>query len=400
MNPRRTTDGAQTPATVGWRRLALALAATVVVSVLAAGTADAGKFTPSACSWTKPTAVFQPWNDFNLYYPMPGGTFEDGAAGWTMSGGSSIGTPNEPSFVHGQGDTLSLGIPNGGSVTTAPICVTSKTPAFRYFATNSGNADRPMQIFVNYTGTDGRPHSSKLSDQKTGSSWSPLQKVSFVNAIQSVLNANGQANVTFTFTVPYQNSRPASWRIDDLYMEDITGICDWPTMTNPFTPWGDSNPYFSLDGGTFENGAAGWTLPSGAVIGSPNEPWNVNGSSDGNSLLVPNGASVTTAPVCVTANSPSLRLFEVNNGGADRVMQVFVNYTGTDNRPHSAKLTDQKNGGAWAPSASLQFLSQIENVLTQNGQTNVTFTFTVPYQNDRPGLWRIDDLEVDPIKHT
>lgn len=383
----------------GSRKLAVALAAMVVLSVLVAGTADAGKFGGTACTWPTPTAVFQPWNDFNLYYPMPGGTFEDGSPGWVMSGGASIGAPNEQAYVHGSGDSLSLGIPNGASVTTAPLCVTSKTPALRFFATNSGASDKVMQVFVNYTGTDGKPHSTKLPDQKTGNSWSPLQRVSFVSAIQTVLNTYGQADVTFTFKVPYQSSNPGNWRVDDVYVEDITGICDWPTMTNPFTPWGDSNPYFAIDGGTFENGAPGWSLPSSASIGSPNEPWNVNGAGDANSLYVPNGGSVTSAPVCVTASSPALRLFYVNTGGNDRVMQVFLNYTGTDDKPHSAKLADQKNNGSWAPSASIQFLSQIQNVLTQDGQTNVTFTFTVPYQSTRPGNWRIDDIEVDPIKH-
>jgi hypothetical protein len=378
--------------------MGLALAGLVVVSVAAAGTADAGKFGASTCSWPKPTAVFQPWNDFNLYYPMPGGTFEDGSPGWALSGGASIGAPNEPADVHSPSDSLSLGIPNGGSVTTASFCVTSKTPALRFFATNSGASDKVMQVFVNYTGTDGKPHSAKLPDQKTGNAWSPLQRVSFVGAIQNVLNTYGQADVTFTFKVPYQSSNPGNWRIDDVYVEDITGICDWPTMSNPFTPWGDSNPYFAIDGGTFENGAPGWTLPWNASIGSPNEPWQVNGPSDSNSLSIPNGASVTSAPVCVTASSPSLRLFELNTGGSDRVMQVFVNYTGTDGKLHSAKLADQKDSGAWIPTASIQFLSQIQDVLTQNGQTSVTFTFTVPYQKDRPGNWRIDDPEVDPLK--
>jgi hypothetical protein len=379
--------------------LGVALAAVAVASVLAAGTADAGRFGASTCSWPTPTAVFQSWNDFNLYYTMSGGTFEDGAPGWAMSGGANIDVPNEPAHVHGAGDGLSLGIPNGGSVTTSTMCVTSKTPALRFFATNSGASDKVMQVFVNYTGTDGKPHSTKLPDQKTGNSWSPLQRISFVSAIQTVLNTYGQAAVTFTFKVPYQTSNPGNWRIDDVYLEDITGICDWPTMANPFTAFGDSNPYFAIDGGTFENGAAGWTLPWNAAVDSPNEPWNVNGANDANSLYVPNGGSVTSARACVTAQSPALRLFYVNTGGADRVMQVFLNYTGTDGKPHSVKLADQTNSGKWAPSSPIQFLSQIQNVLTQNGQTNVTFTFTVPYQKDRPGNWRIDDVEIDPIKN-
>jgi hypothetical protein len=378
----------------------LAVAVTVGAAALgAAATAHAGNPAADSCTWPKPTAVFQPWNDYNLYFPMEGGSFENGAPGWKLDNGASIGSPNEPAKVGSAADALSLSVPNNASVTSASMCVTSKSPALRLFATNTGGSDRVMQVFVNYAGTDGNAHSTKLVDLKAGSAWSSVQKISFVNAIKPVLDAKGVASVTFTFKVPYQKDRPANFRIDDVYVEDITGICDWPTMSTPFTSWGDTNPYFVVDGGTFENGVAGWTLSTNASTGTPNEPWKVNGSADAYSLGIPNGGSVTTPAVCVTADSPSLRLFSVNTGNPGRVMQIFVNYTGTDGNPHSAKLIDAKNSGSWGLTSSIDFLSKIKDVLTKSGQTQVTFTFSVPYQADNPGIWRIDDVEVDPIKH-
>ena len=381
-------------------KFAAAIAATGCLMALAAATADAsaGTSPPSTCSWPSPSAVFKPWNDYNMYFLMNGGSFDRGSAGWTLNGGASIGTPNEPNQVSGGGDSMSLGIPNGASVTSAPVCVTAKTPALRLFSINTGGPDRKMQVFVNYTGTDGRPHSAKLPDQQAGASWAPSQPLRFADQIKDVLNTYGQATVTFTFASPYQKDRPGNWRIDDVYLEDITGICDWPTMSTPFTPWSDSNPYFLADGGSFETAGTPWTLTGGASVGSPNETWKVNGGGDSMSLGIPNGASATSPPVCVTADSPALRLFYVNTGGSDRPLQIVLNYKGTDGKPHSAKLPDQKNNGAWAPSTPIMFLGQLQDVLKVNGQTLVTFTFTSPAQTDRPAAWRIDDVAIDPLK--
>ena len=220
----------------------------------------------------------------------------------------------------------------------------------------------------------------------------------FVAAIQDVVRSNGQTAVTFTFTSPYQKDRPANWRIDDLYVDDVSGYCDWRSMSAPFVRWSDYNPYFLMTGGSFENGATGWALNGGAGIGAPNEPWNVDGAGDHLSLGIPNGASAMSPQVCVTADSPILRLFLVNSGGSDRPLQVWLNYTGTDGKPRTVKLVDQKNGGAWAPSQRIEFLDQIQDVLERNGQTWVSFTFSSHLEKDRPANWRIDDIYVDPLK--
>ena len=336
-----------------------------------------------------------------MYFQMDGGSFEAGSAsGWSLNGGASVSGPNEPWSVNGSNDSASLGIPNGASATSSPICVTAKSPALRLFEVNTGGANRPLQIFVNYTGTDGKPHSAKLQDQQNSGFWATTQQVRFVDKIQDVLNRDGKATVTFTFLSPYQNGRPGNWRIDDVYVDDTAGICNWSGFFTPFTPWNDSNPYFVADGGSFEGdvGTGGWSLTGGAAVGSPNEPWHVNGSADFNSLAIPNGASATSPSVCVTASSPALRLFYVNTGGTDRPLQVSINYNGTDGKRHSQKLQDQKTGSSWSPSPSIPFLATIQGVLTQSGQTMVTFTFTSPFQKDHPGNWRIDDVEIDPLK--
>lgn len=176
------------------------------------------------------------------------------------------------------------------------------------------------------------------------------------------------------------------------------GFCGWQGISQPFVQWNDGSPYFLLDGGSFEGDVSGWTMSGGASVGGPNEPFHAWGGDDSLSLGIPNGASATSAPVCVTVYSPALRLFEFNDGDPGRPLQVFVNFIGTDGKPHSAKLPDQKNAGTWAPSQPISFLGPFMNVLSKFGMTTVTFTFSNPYQKDHPGDWRIDDVAVDPLK--
>jgi hypothetical protein len=374
------------------------LAATVLFGALAASTASADRDPTGNCDWPSVSMPFAHLGDSNLYFLAGGGSFEGDAGGWTLSGGASVGPPNEPWKVNGGLDSMSLGIPNGASATSSPICVTAKSPALRLFDVNTGGSDRPLQVFINYTGTDGKAHSAKLPDQKGTGSWATSQRISFVAQIQDVLKQNGRAMVTFTFVSSYQKDRPGNWRIDDVYVDDIAGICDWPPVSMPFAQWGDNNPYFVASGGSFEGDVSGWTLGGGANVSAPNEPWNVNGSTDHLSLDIPNGASATSPPICVTVSSPALRLFYVNTLGSDRPLQIFLNYTGTDGKPHSAKLQDQKNSGSWTPSQPIMFLSQIQGILKKSGQTMVTFTFTVPSEDNRSADWRIDDVEIDPLK--
>ena len=378
-------------------RLAVVFAAMALLGVLAAN-ASAGKYYPNAdCGWSSLATPFAQFGDSNWYFPVAGGSFENGPA-WSLSGGATVATPNEPWNVNGAGDHLSLGLPNGASATTAPVCVTTDSPALRLFAVNTGSSNRNLQVSVNYTGTDGRAHSDKLTDQKNSGSWGTTQQISFADKINNVLTQNGKAMVTFTFSSPYQRDSAANWRIDDVYVDDISGHCNWPSFSNPFGRWNDTNPYFLLDGGSFESGAPAWSLSGGANVATPNEPWNVNGTGDRKSLGLPNGASATSPSVCVTVDSPSMRLFVVNSGDSSRQLQITINYTGNDGKIHSAKLPDQKNTGSWAPTQSIQFLNPIQDLLKKNGQTLVTFTFASQYQRDHAGNWRIDDVEVDPLK--
>jgi hypothetical protein len=175
--------------------------------------------------------------------------------------------------------------------------------------------------------------------------------------------------------------------------------CSWPSLSLPFVwPWLDFNPYFLAPGGNFEGSLSGWTLSGGAKIVSGNESYYVGSKSDSHSLALPTtSSSVTTPTMCVTALSPTFRLFILNNGAnghTDGQLAFYLNFTGADGKPQQVKIAGLKGGTSWSLSPPISFIQYITGPL-KNGTAQVSFTIK---PNDSHGNWQIDDFYVDPLK--
>jgi hypothetical protein len=172
------------------------------------------------------------------------------------------------------------------------------------------------------------------------------------------------------------------------------GCPTFPT-SEPFTPWADPGDYFLGPAADFEGSLTGWTAKGGAKIVSGNETYYVNSPTDSHSLLLPKGGSVTSPSICVTLDTPDLRMFVENTTTAAATLQINMTYTnnlGKASTATIAKLSVPKNS-AWAPTVPVFFLANIQSILSSNNQTWVTFTFV------SNGALQIDDFYVDPIKH-
>ena len=158
----------------------------------------------------------------------------------------------------------------------------------------------------------------------------------------------------------------------------VSGNCDWMNtpLPTPFAPWDDFGQYFLISGGDFEGDLTGWTLNDGATTVFGNDSYQLGSPSDSHSLLLPNGASVTTPEICVTAQSPDLRLAELNTGAKDAKLQVFLNFTDDKGNPRTQKLKDLRGDPSWTLTNPLKFLGPVNNILKRNGQTTVSFTFS------------------------
>src|SRR6202012_5988904 len=103
-----------------------------------------------------------------------------------------------------------------------------------------------------------------------------------------------------------------------------TDACDNSALSQPFSQWGDTNEYKLVPGGSFENGASGWTLSHGASIVRGSESFGATGSVGASSVYLPAGASVTSPFTCVDAAYPTFRFFARHTGLLSTVLVSVV----------------------------------------------------------------------------
>jgi hypothetical protein len=172
--------------------------------------------------------------------------------------------------------------------------------------------------------------------------------------------------------------------------------CPTYATTQPFLSWGDLGYYFLGPAGEFETSLTGWTAKGGPKIVNGNESYHVNSPTDSHSLSLPNGSSITSPSICVSLDTPDLRLFVLNTGQFTATLNVNMTYTDNNGKPHTVTVAPLLGGSSWSLSPPVLFLAGIQGILNNNNQTWVTFTFA-PVGSK--GQWRVDDFYVDPIKH-
>ncbi|HEX5449183.1 MAG TPA: hypothetical protein VFW85_03915 [Gaiellaceae bacterium] len=151
---------------------------------------------------------FAHWGDQGQYYFPGNAGFESGSDGWTLSGGATVVSGNEPWFVHSTSDAYSLQIPNGGSATTT-ICIDQASPELRFFAIGKG-----AKIKVSLAATKGPKAAAKLDGGKwtSNGNWNVSPPISTVLSSATSRATNNSVQVTFTVS-------GGTAQIDDLYVD-------------------------------------------------------------------------------------------------------------------------------------------------------------------------------------
>ena len=156
--------------------------------------------------------------------------------------------------------------------------------------------------------------------------------------------------------------------------------CPEQPLERTFLPWLDLAWYHAAPDGGFEDGGA-WTLTEGAAVVDDNHPYLPGGRS----LDLPAGATATTAPICVTAAHPTIRLFARNRGSALAPLTVTASFRTVLGLRVELPVGVVLGEDEWAPTSPLPIVA---NLLSNQ----VRFRFEAA-----PGsAWRIDDLFVDP----
>jgi len=188
-------------------RIGFVLAATALALLAAAPASNAST---SSCYYGPSSQPFAPWGDLASYTPVPGGTFESGAPGWTLAGGARVVSGNESFFVNSARDVRSLYLPADSSATTVPFCVSLLQPTIRVFVVNGGSSSSRLKVRVVFRGLLGILGILDGGTISASAAWQPSP------VMLATLNAPlGTKAAQFVFT-PTDSS---GWRIDDLYLD-------------------------------------------------------------------------------------------------------------------------------------------------------------------------------------
>jgi hypothetical protein len=198
-----------------------------LATIAAAVAAMAGTAAPAhaalglACPYPTSTP-FAPWGDRANYALAPGGDFESGAAGWTLSGGARVVTGNESFNVGGPGQTHSLSLPAGSSALSPPMCVGLFSGGMRFFTSNTGKANSKLRVQVIYGGGAGALLGALgatlgISDAGTLTStgaWQPSSNIAMLGGMAPLLTSDVQFRIT-----PLDTG--GNWRVDDVYLDPL-----------------------------------------------------------------------------------------------------------------------------------------------------------------------------------
>ena len=172
-------------------------------------------------------------------------------------------------------------------------------------------------------------------------------------------------------------------------LSQSAGPCPSYPLSKPFAKWLDPMNYTLAPGGAFES-SAGLTFTGGAKIVSGNEPNYLHSTSDKNSVLIPRGGTVTTGPICVGLDKPTVRFFAKRPNFALlpllTVEGVFTTKAGTT--ASLPMVGVPLAGNSW----SLQLPFITTGAMLELGDTTM-MRFRIRAVT---GDWQVDDLYVDP----
>jgi hypothetical protein len=193
-------------------RLAGALLGSIGVMAASGTPAQAAIISTSACDSAALTQPFAAWGDTNVYKLAPGGTFEGGASGWTLSGGAGTVSGSEPFGATGSVGSRSLDLPAGASATSPFTCVNAAYPTFRFFGDNTGLLST-VAVSVVYNVPIVGEVAVPVGVFALSGSWAPSAPMLTASAVTGLLSG-GTTEVALRFTALTGNSR-----IDDVFVD-------------------------------------------------------------------------------------------------------------------------------------------------------------------------------------
>jgi hypothetical protein len=169
--------------------------------------------------------------------------------------------------------------------------------------------------------------------------------------------------------------------------------CSYTGAEKVFSPWGDPHSYVLGPDGGFEAGAEGWSLKGGAKPVKGNESYYLHGARDSHSLYLPAGSSATSPAICMSIDTPVLRMFARNAGSSSSRLRVEATYS-LAGILQTDVVNDVRSGSSWAPTQEMSVVLGLSTILGTVTPSSIQVRIT---PLDELGKWQVDDFYVDPF---
>ena len=169
--------------------------------------------------------------------------------------------------------------------------------------------------------------------------------------------------------------------------------CTYSGAEQKFGSWGDGHAYVLAPDGGFEAGAAGWTLGGGAAPVAGNESFFLNSKTDSHSLALPAGSSAVSPPLCMSLETPVIRMFARNTGDPSSKLKVEATYS-LVGPVRTASTYTISAGKTWAPTQEMSTVLTLAPLIGTLVPAAINVRIT---PLDSKGQWQIDDFYVDPF---
>jgi hypothetical protein len=170
--------------------------------------------------------------------------------------------------------------------------------------------------------------------------------------------------------------------------------CPTVSTAKTFQAFGDSSDYFLAPSGSFESGAAGWSLPRASVV-SGNESSKGQGFEGSKSLAINALGTAVSPSFCVGVEHPMFRLFARRTSGTWGTLNVKLRWTDSTGATNETVVGSiGSSDTAWHATGRIALSTVLP--LWKAGQTaSVQLVFD---PEDYGGAWAIDDVYIDPYR--
>jgi hypothetical protein len=188
------------------RRIALSIAAAASLAAVLPSVAAA------ACASQATSNPFEQFGDNANYILAPGGSFETGAPGWSLSNAGVV-EGNESFAV--TGGSHSLALEADGSAVSPSFCISSEYPTFRIFDRQlSGSSSSSLSVSIRWVNLLGITVETNAGSIPQSGAWAPSPVLKLANTSPLWL-PGGSTGVSLVFRV----HGSGSWAIDDVYLD-------------------------------------------------------------------------------------------------------------------------------------------------------------------------------------